>query len=162
MLHSIDLLQRKAEAAGGKDEPGATLSETNLSNRLSDIVWPLGVSLGILLLWEALCRGFGIRPILLPPPSAILTAMASRGVASPSLCTLARASRGFGRRTDAGKSAYEHAWQIIGRDYSTGSFVPRLPQFRSSCPDPVGDHYRSARIMGQIEILSRKPHKTSR
>jgi ABC-type nitrate/sulfonate/bicarbonate transport system permease component len=34
---------------------------------------------GALLLWEALCRGFGVRPILLPPPSAILAAMVTRG-----------------------------------------------------------------------------------
>jgi ABC-type nitrate/sulfonate/bicarbonate transport system permease component len=31
------------------------------------------------LLWEALCRGFGVRPILLPPPSTILAAMVTRG-----------------------------------------------------------------------------------
>ena len=78
MLHSPDLPQRKAEAASGEDEPRTTLSVTNLRNRLSDIAWPLGVSLGILLLWEALCRAFGVRPILLPPPSAILAAMVAR------------------------------------------------------------------------------------
>ena len=47
---------------------------------------------------------------------------------------------------DAENSAYERAWQIelkveelFRRDDPTGSFVRRLPQFRSSCPDPVGD-----------------------
>ena len=82
----------------------------------------------------------------------------------------ARESRFCSMTMDAGKSAYERARQIelkveglFRRDYPTGSFARRLPQFRSSCPDPVGDHYRNlARIMGQIEILSRKPHKTSR
>ena len=78
MLHSPDPLQRKAEAAGEAAGQGAVLPETNLRDRLSDIAWPLGVSLGILLLWEALCRGFGVRPILLPPPSAILAAMVAR------------------------------------------------------------------------------------
>ncbi|HVH77457.1 MAG TPA: ABC transporter permease [Stellaceae bacterium] len=46
--------------------------------RLGDAAWPLGIGLGSLLLWEALCRGLGVRPILLPPPSAILFAMVSR------------------------------------------------------------------------------------
>src|SRR5580704_3338246 len=78
MLHSPDPPQRKAEAAR-EAEPGAALPETNLRDRLSDIAWPLGVSLGALLLWEALCRGFGVRPILLPPSSAILAAMVTRG-----------------------------------------------------------------------------------
>ena len=52
--------------------------------------------------------------------------------------------------TDAENSAYERAWQIelkveelFRRDDPTGSFARRLPQFRSSCPDPVGDHYRN-------------------
>lgn len=78
MLHSPDPPQRKVEAAGEEAESGAALGETNLRGRLSDIAWPLGVSLGALLLWEALCRGFGVRPILLPPPSAILAAMVAR------------------------------------------------------------------------------------
>ena len=79
MLHRADPPRRKAEAAGAEAEPGAGLPEANLRDRLRDIAWPIGVSLGALLLWEALCRGFGVRPILLPPPSAILTAMVSRG-----------------------------------------------------------------------------------
>jgi hypothetical protein len=44
---------------------------------------------------------------------------------------------------------YERQWQIeleaerlFKRDYPTGSFARRLPQFRSSYPDLVGDHYR--------------------
>ena len=78
MLHSPDPPQRKAEAAR-EAEPGAALPETNLRDRLSDIAWPFGVSLGALLLWEALCHSFGVRPILLPPPSAILAAMVTRG-----------------------------------------------------------------------------------
>src|SRR5215472_9641899 len=78
MLHNLDLPQRKAEAAGEADEPVRVLPEANLRDRLSDIAWPLGVSLGALLLWEVLCRGFGVRPILLPPPSAILAAMVAR------------------------------------------------------------------------------------
>jgi hypothetical protein len=45
--------------------------------------------------------------------------------------------------------AYERAWRIelraeelFKRDYPSGSFARRLPQFRSSYPDPVGDYYR--------------------
>jgi hypothetical protein len=71
-LHSPDPPQWKAKPAGEEAEP-------SVGKRLSDIAWPLGVSLGALLLWEVLCRGFGVRPILLPPPSAILAAMVTRG-----------------------------------------------------------------------------------
>ena len=67
MLHRADPPRRKADAADAEAEPGAGLPEANLRDRLSDIAWPIGVSLGALLLWEALCRGFGVRPILLPP-----------------------------------------------------------------------------------------------
>ena len=45
--------------------------------------------------------------------------------------------------------AYDRAWRIeqraeelFKRDYPSGSFARRLPHFRSSHPDPVGDHYR--------------------
>jgi hypothetical protein len=45
--------------------------------------------------------------------------------------------------------AYDRAWRIeqraeelFKRDYPSGSFARRLPHFRSSYPDPVGDHYR--------------------
>jgi len=45
--------------------------------------------------------------------------------------------------------AYDRAWRIKQRaeepfkhDYPSGSFARRLPHFRSSYPDPVGDHYR--------------------
>ena len=79
MLRSPDPPQRKVEATGEEVEPGVAPPETNLREGLSDIAWPLGVSFGVLLLWEALCRGFGVRPILLPPPSAILAAMVTRG-----------------------------------------------------------------------------------
>jgi hypothetical protein len=47
------------------------------------------------------------------------------------------------------RDGYERAWQIeleaerlFKKDYPTGSFARRLPQFRSSYPNPVGDHYR--------------------
>jgi len=45
--------------------------------------------------------------------------------------------------------AYDRAWRIEQRakelfkcQYPSGSFARRLPQFRSSYPDPVGDYYR--------------------
>ena len=45
--------------------------------------------------------------------------------------------------------AYDRSWRIeqraeelIKRHYPSGSFARRLPQFRSSYPDPVGDYYR--------------------
>jgi hypothetical protein len=44
---------------------------------------------------------------------------------------------------------YDRAWRIeqraeelFKRDYPSGSFARRLPHFRSSYPDPVGDHYQ--------------------
>jgi hypothetical protein len=51
------------------------------------------------------------------------------------------------RQVDA--VTYDRAWQIelraealFKQDYPTGSFARRLPQFQSSYPNPVGDHYR--------------------
>jgi len=45
--------------------------------------------------------------------------------------------------------AYDRAWRIeqraeelFKRDYPPGSFARRLPQFRPSYPDPVGEYYR--------------------
>jgi len=45
--------------------------------------------------------------------------------------------------------AYDRAWRIeqraeelFKRDYPSGSFAGRLPQFRSSYPDSVGEYYR--------------------
>jgi hypothetical protein len=45
--------------------------------------------------------------------------------------------------------AYDRAWRIeqraeelFKRDYPSGSFARRLPQFRSAYPDPVGDYSR--------------------
>ena len=44
--------------------------------------------------------------------------------------------------------AYDRAWRIeqraeelFKRDYSSGSFARRLPQFLSSNPDPVSEYY---------------------
>ncbi|HEY1431047.1 MAG TPA: hypothetical protein VGF39_05365, partial [Stellaceae bacterium] len=50
-----------------------------LRDRLGDVVWPLGIGVGVFLLWESLCRGHGISPILLPPPSAIFVTMVTHG-----------------------------------------------------------------------------------
>ena len=45
--------------------------------------------------------------------------------------------------------AYDRAWRIEQRaeelfkcQYPPGSFARRLPQFRPSYPDPVGEYYR--------------------
>jgi len=38
--------------------------------------------------------------------------------------------------------ATQRAEELFKRDYPSGSFARRLPQFRSSYPDPVGDYYR--------------------
>ena len=73
----------------------------------------------------------------------------------PAICPTARAWREIGpdRRLPRGVAmdaeAYDRAWRIeqraeelFKRDYPSGSFARRLPQFRSSYPDPVGDYYR--------------------
>jgi NitT/TauT family transport system permease protein len=39
--------------------------------RISGIVYPIGVVLGVLVVWEAVTRLFGVPAFLLPPPSAI-------------------------------------------------------------------------------------------
>jgi hypothetical protein len=64
--------------------------------------------------------------------------------------------------TDAENSAYERAWQIelkveelFRRDDPTGSFVRRLPQFRSSCPDPMGDGILRVPPGAQLAIWDR-------
>jgi NitT/TauT family transport system permease protein len=65
-----------AEIAGGGVETRPAAARRG--RRLGDIAWPLGIGIAALLLWEALCRGLGIKEILLPPPSAILLSMISR------------------------------------------------------------------------------------
>ena len=45
--------------------------------------------------------------------------------------------------------SYDRAWrneqraeELFKCQYPSGSFARRVPQFRSSYPDPVGDYYR--------------------
>ena len=52
--------------------------EARRRRRYGEFAWPLGIGLGSLLLWEGLCRGLGVKAILLPPPSEILLSMVSR------------------------------------------------------------------------------------
>jgi len=40
--------------------------------RLADLWPPLAFGLSVLILWEALVRGLGVPPVILPPPSAIV------------------------------------------------------------------------------------------
>ncbi|MFI5023790.1 MAG: ABC transporter permease [Alphaproteobacteria bacterium] len=49
-----------------------------LARRLGALAWPLGATLALLLVWEALVRAFGVRSILLPPPSEILEVIVLR------------------------------------------------------------------------------------
>ena len=74
----------------------------------------------------------------------------------PAICSTARAWRHIGPdvmstqgRVAMDADAYDRAWRIeqraeelFKRDYPSGSFARRLPQFRSAYPDPVGDYYR--------------------
>ena len=57
--------------------------------------------------------------------------------------------------------AYDRSWRIEQRaeelfkcQYPSGSFARRLPQFRSSYPDPVGDYYRR---LAAKELSSQSP-----
>src|SRR6266478_3885634 len=75
---------------------------------------------------------------------------------TPAICSTAPAWRPMmpGMMSTQGRvamdaEAYDRAWRIeqraeelFKRDYPSGSFARRLPHFRSSYPDPVGDHYR--------------------
>ena len=49
-----------------------------LARRLGALAWPLGATLALLLVWEALVRALGVRSILLPPPSEILEVIVLR------------------------------------------------------------------------------------
>jgi len=61
-------------------QPSAVTSRLAVQRRerKGDIAWPLAVGLTAAVLWEGLCRGLGIKPILLPPPSAIALTMVAR------------------------------------------------------------------------------------
>ena len=58
------------------------------------------------------------------------------------------------------QSEYERLWHIellaealFKQDFPSGSFARRLPQFRSSYPDPVGDFYRrKAQEVRMVEV----------
>jgi NitT/TauT family transport system permease protein len=45
---------------------------------LVELIWPIGISVAMLVLWEAGVRELGIRSIILPPPSEIIDAMIRR------------------------------------------------------------------------------------
>jgi NitT/TauT family transport system permease protein len=58
-------------AAGPVADPKAGV---RIGSSIRDLVPPLVTALLVLAVWEGVVRGFGIRPILLPTPSSILTA----------------------------------------------------------------------------------------
>jgi NitT/TauT family transport system permease protein len=45
---------------------------------LSDLGWPIGISLALIIAWEIAVRALGIRSIILPPPSEIIAALFQR------------------------------------------------------------------------------------
>ena len=47
--------------------------------RVSGVVYPVGVVLGVLVVWEAVTRMFGVPAFLLPPPSAIGVSFMANG-----------------------------------------------------------------------------------
>ncbi len=51
---------------------------TKLGRYASELGWPVGISLAILLVWEIAVRQLGIRSIILPPPSEIAEAIVAR------------------------------------------------------------------------------------
>ena len=50
-----------------------------MSARVRRLGWPVGVSTLVLVLWELLVRGFGVKTVVLPAPSAIVHALVTRG-----------------------------------------------------------------------------------
>src|SRR5262245_21390691 len=42
------------------------------------LIWPLGMTAGLLLLWELVVRGLSVRSIILPPRSEIFAVMITR------------------------------------------------------------------------------------
>lgn len=51
---------------------------SRMRKSLADLGWPIGISVGLLALWEIGVRELGIRSIILPPPSEILEAVFER------------------------------------------------------------------------------------
>ena len=49
-----------------------------LRQQITDLAFPIAVSLGLLVLWEVAVRELGIRSIILPPPSEIFQAIVAR------------------------------------------------------------------------------------
>jgi len=47
-------------------------------NSLVEWIWPVGISLLLLVMWEVAVRKLGIRSIILPPPSEIIVAIVDR------------------------------------------------------------------------------------
>ncbi|MGH6739934.1 MAG: ABC transporter permease [Bradyrhizobium sp.] len=45
---------------------------------LLDLAWPIGISVAMLVGWEAIVRGLGVRSIIMPPPSEIAATMIDR------------------------------------------------------------------------------------
>ena len=50
----------------------------SVAKRAATIVWPILVTVLLLLIWEVSVRALGIRSIILPPPSAVFEAMGQR------------------------------------------------------------------------------------
>jgi NitT/TauT family transport system permease protein len=51
---------------------------SNWRGSMGELGWPMGISVGLLVLWEVLVRALGIRSIILPPPSEIIETVISR------------------------------------------------------------------------------------
>lgn len=49
-----------------------------LRHFVAELGWPIGISIGLLALWEIVVRELGIRSIILPPPSEIVVAIFER------------------------------------------------------------------------------------
>ena len=51
---------------------------TNWRGLMDELGWPIGISVGLLVLWEVAVRALRIRSIILPPPSEIIETIISR------------------------------------------------------------------------------------
>jgi NitT/TauT family transport system permease protein len=50
----------------------------SMSKRLTEFVWPIAITLALLVAWEVAVRGLGVRSIILPAPSQIVETMIDR------------------------------------------------------------------------------------
>lgn len=57
---------------------GSKGMRNNISRKIGEAIWPIGISVGLLAGWELAVRGLGVRSIILPAPSEIIETLVDR------------------------------------------------------------------------------------